>query len=301
MAALIIPPPVLPGATIGVVAPGGAVKPELLERGVAWLEAHGFRVRVGAHVLARQRYCAGTPAERAADFTAMMADDEVGAVVCARGGYGTTHLLPLLDPAALAAHPKLVIGYSDVSPLLGALVDRCGVVAVHGPMVAGDLARGLTARAADRFTTLLASPAAAWREPVAEWLRPGVATGRLAGGCLSSLVALLGTPYALRTDGAVLFLEDVRERPYRLHRMLTHLRLAGKLERVAAVVLGSFAECDGGDDDRADDVFRDFFAGASFPVVAGFPAGHLSENLPFALGLPFRVDTQAGVVEALGA
>ena len=299
---MIVPPPVVAGATIGVVAPGGAVKAEALERGVAGLEAMGFRVRLGDHVLARHRYLAGPPELRLADLTAMLRDPEVGAVVCARGGYGTTQILPLLDPTVIASFPKLVVGYSDVSPLLGWVVERCGVAALHGPMVATDLAKGLSEHAASRLATLLARPDSAWREPIPEVVRTGVATGRLVGGCLSSLVALLGTPYAVETAGAVLFLEDVAERPYRIDRMLTHLRLAGKLERVAAVVLGSFADCDGpGADDLVVAVFRDFFADAPFPVVAGFPAGHLSENLALTLGVPLRVDADAGYVEALPA
>ncbi|MCC6766447.1 MAG: LD-carboxypeptidase [Deltaproteobacteria bacterium] len=298
---MILPPPVRPGETIGVVAPGGAVKADALESGVASLEALGFRVRLGAHVLARRRYLAGTVEMRHADLVAMLVDPDVGAIVCARGGYGTSHLLPLLDPALLTARPKLVVGYSDVSPLLGWIIERCGVVALHGPMVATDLAKGLSARAAARLVDLLASPGSPWREPVADVVAGGGATGRLVGGCLSSLVALLGTPYAVETTGAVLFLEDVAERPYRVDRMLTHLRLAGKLDAVAAVVLGSFAECDGVGEDVVAEVFRDFFADAPYPVVAGFPAGHLSENLPLALGLPVRVDADAGWVEAVAA
>jgi len=297
---MIVPPPVAPGGTIGVVAPGGAVKADMLDRGVAWLEAKGFRVRVGEHVLARRRYCAGEPALRFADLERMLRDPEVGAVVCARGGYGTTHLLPLLDPALASAHPKLIVGYSDVSPLLGYLVERCGIAALHGPMVATDLANGLTERSAERLCALLAAPGAAWREPAPQVIVEGRATGRLVGGCLSSLVALLGTPYAIETEGAVFFLEDVAERPYRIDRMLTHLQLAGKFSGVAAVVLGSFANCDGTDpEDVVAQVFRDFFGRASFPVVAGFPAGHLSENLTMTLGLPVRVDTRTGCVEAL--
>jgi muramoyltetrapeptide carboxypeptidase len=208
----------------------------------------------------------------------------------------------LLDPEVLVSHPKLLCGYSDVSPLLGFLVERCSLVALHGPMVTSDLAKGLTPRAGERFRALLAAPATAWSEPIVETLTPGVAEGRLAGGCLSSLVALLGTPYAVETSGCVLLLEDVAERPYRIDRMLTHLRLAGKLDKVAAVVLGSFADCDGREEgDVAAAVFREFFAGAPYPVVAGFPAGHLSENLPLPLGLPVRIDTERGCVEALPA
>ncbi|MEB2283668.1 MAG: hypothetical protein B6D46_15475 [Polyangiaceae bacterium UTPRO1] len=296
---MILPPPVRPGGTIGVVAPGGAVAADALEEGVAGLEALGFRVRLGAHVLERRRYLAGSAEKRCADLASMLADPEIGAVVCARGGYGTSHLLPLLDPALLASRPKLVVGYSDVSPLLGWIIERCGVVALHGPMVATDLAQGLSERAATRFVELLGSPGAPWREPIAGVVSGGVATGRLVGGCLSSLAALLGTPYAVETAGAVLFLEDVAERPYRVDRMLTHLRLAGKLDAVAAVVLGSFAGCDGGGADLVAEVFADFFAGAPYPVVTGFPAGHLSENLPLMLGLPVRVDADSGWVEAL--
>jgi muramoyltetrapeptide carboxypeptidase len=299
---MIVPPPLLAGGTIGVVAPGGAVSSEALERGVTCLEALGYRVRLGDHVLARRRYLAGTAEVRLADLIAMVRDPDVGAVICARGGYGTTQLLPLLDPTLLMANPKLIVGYSDVSPLLGWVIERCGVVALHGPMVATDLAKGLSEHAAARFADLLAAPSSPWRESVSDVVAPGAATGRLVGGCLSSLVALLGTPYAVETNGAVLFLEDVAERPYRLDRMLTHLQLAGKLTGLAAVVLGSFADCDGvADGDVAAEVFRDFFADAPYPVVAGFPAGHLSENLPLALGLPFRVDADAGWVEALAA
>jgi muramoyltetrapeptide carboxypeptidase len=299
---MIIPMPVATGATLGVVAPAGPVTSEALDRGVAQLQAWGFEVRLGEHVLARRRYCAGTPEARAADIEQLFRATDVAAVICARGGYGTAQVLPLLDSAVLAAHPKLVCGYSDVSPLLGFLVERCGLVAVHGPMVASDLARGLALRAEERLRALLAAPAMPWCEPVPEVLAPGVAEGRLVGGCLSSLVALLGTPYAIETDGAVLFLEDVAERPYRIDRMLTHLRLAGKLERVAGVILGSFADCDGsGEGDVVAAVFRDFFAGAPYPIVAGFPAGHLSENLPLTLGLPVRVDAERGCVEVAQA
>jgi muramoyltetrapeptide carboxypeptidase len=171
---------------------------------------------------------------------------------------------------------------------------------MHGAMVASDLGKGLGERAAARWRALLADPATPWSEAVPEALAPGIAAGPLTGGCLSSLVALLGTPFAVETDGAVLFLEDVAERPYRLDRMLTQLRLAGKLERVAAVVLGSFADCDGTlEGDVAAAVFREFFADVPYPVVAGFPAGHLSENLPLIFGVPVRVDADALRVETV--
>lgn len=287
---------------MGIVAPAGVVKPDALERGVAQLRNAGFAVRLGEHVLARRRYCAGTPEQRAEDLTHMMEDPDIGAVICARGGYGAAHVMALIDPALFMRHPKLVCGYSDVSPLLGFIAARSGVAALHGPMVAVDFAKGLTERVAARFQHLLADPALPWSESVPEAIAPGSGNGPLIGGCLSSLVALLGTPFAVETDGAVLFLEDVAERPYRLDRMLTQLRLAGKLEHVAGVVLGSFANCDGREEgDVAAEVFREFFADAPYPVVAGFPAGHLSENLPITFGVPICVDADQRTVEVVAA
>ena len=235
---MIIPAPTTTDTTIGVMAPGGAVDPDALARGLDALRALGFRVRTGEQVLARRRYCAGKPEQRAHEFEAMFRDPEVTAIICARGGYGTAQMLPLLDPAVLAAHPTLVCGYSDVSPLLGFLIERCDLAALHGPMVASDLAKGLTGRSATRLRTLLEDPTSVWQEVVRSVLAPGRGTGRLVGGCLSSLVALLGTPYAIETEGRMLFLEDVAEPPYRVDRMLTQLRLAGKLDGVAGVILG---------------------------------------------------------------
>jgi muramoyltetrapeptide carboxypeptidase len=298
---MIVPPPAGRGATIGVVATAGAVDPAALERGLAQLRGWGFEVRVGAHVLDRRRYCAGEPRDRVADLEAMFRDPSVAAVLCARGGYGTAQILPLLDPALFTAHPKLLCGYSDVSPLLGFLVERCRLVALHGPMIASEIGKGLTERSAERLRSLLLRASAPWREATCETLAPGVASGRLVGGCLSSLVALLGTPYAVETANGVLFLEDVAERPYRIDRMLTQLRLAGKLDDVRAVILGSFADCDGRDDtDVAAAVFHDVFRDAPYPVVAGFPAGHLSENVALALGMPVTVNADEGWVAAAG-
>jgi len=297
---MIIPAPTTTDTTIGVMAPGGAVDPDALARGLDALRAWGFRVRTGEQVLARRRYCAGEPVVRARELEAMFRDPEVTAIICARGGYGTAQLLPLLDPTVLAAHPTLVCGYSDVSPLLGFLTERCDLVALHGPMVASDLATGLTERSAARLRTLLETPTSVWQEPVSEVVAPGRASGRLVGGCLSSLVALLGTPYAIETEGRVLFLEDIAEPPYRIDRMLTQLRLAGKLDGVAAVILGSFADCRGRDErDVVEAVFADVFANAPYPVVAGFPAGHRSENLTLALGVAVEVRGDAGRVEVL--
>src|SRR5207245_3082332 len=177
-----------------------------------------------------------------ADLVQWIEGPRVRATFCARGGYGSQRLLPRLDLARLARQPKPIIGYSDATALLGAAVEA-GVLAVHGPMVADDMARGLSERSATHLRTLLTDPAWRWEAEAPITLRPGKATGRLVGGCLAVLAAALGTPWAPDTDGAVLFLEDVAERPYRLDRLLTQLRQAGKLEPAAGVVFGTMAAC----------------------------------------------------------
>src|SRR5919197_4079278 len=220
------------GDVVGVIAPAGAVDGERVGAGVALLEGWGLRVEVGSAVLKRRAYLAGSDEERLADLVQMMEDPRVRAVFCARGGYGSQRLVPRLDLAPLARQPKPIVGYSDVSALLNAAV-AAGVVAVHGPMVASDMARGLSPRSEASLRALLTDPAWLWEAEAPETVRPGRATGRLLGGCLSVLVATLGTPHAPDTDGTILFLEDVGERPYRLDRLLTQLRQAGKLDRVA--------------------------------------------------------------------
>jgi muramoyltetrapeptide carboxypeptidase len=297
------PPRIRAGDLVGVVAPSGAVNPERLRTGVEVLEAWGFRVRLGAGVLERHRYFAGDDEVRRADLEQMLVDPEVRAVFCARGGYGSQRLVPSLDLRPLAAAPKLVVGYSDASALLGAIV-TAGILAVHGPMVADDLARGLAARAETHLRALLTDDAYLWQAEIPESLRAGRAEGRLLGGCLSVLVTLLGTPHAPDTDGAVLFLEDVRERPYRLDRLLTQLRQAGKLDRLAGLVFGTMSTCPVIDGTAPLDVVRDCCDGLDFPIGFGLPSGHDAcgsgcVNLALPLGARVALDTERGLLTAL--
>jgi len=291
------------GARVGVVAPAGTVDPARLDAGVARLAALGFDVVVGPHVLARRAYFAGPDDDRLADLAAMLADDSVRAVFYARGGYGSQRLVPRLDLAALARAPKPVIGYSDATALLQAVVGA-GVVAVHGPMVAVDFARGLDAPCATHVLRLLGDPDYLWSVDVPVAIRPGRATGRLVGGCLSVLVTTLGTPWALDTRGAVLFLEDTHEYPYRLDRLLTQCRQAGLFDGVAGVVVGTMETCRALNDVCALDVVRECFADAPFPVAFGLPSGHCTAgadvvNFALPLGVPVALDAAAGRLSAL--
>lgn len=298
---IIVPAGVGPGDTIGVVAPAAAADPQAVERAVAVLEGWGYRVELGRNVYRRHRYLAGTVEERLDDLRSMLAHPRVRAIVCARGGYGCVDLIQRLDPSFVRAHPKLVCGYSDAAILVNFIACFCGVASLHGPMAASELACGMEESAAARFRALVEDARAAWAENGLQVVREGRASGPVVGGCLSSVVSLLGTPFAIDTAGKVLFLEEVGEKAYRVERMLTQLRLAGHLSAPAAVILGSFTGPDDSDDgELLRSVVQEAFAGAEYPIVAGFPAGHKSKQMSFAIGLPVEVDGSVGVVRSQG-
>ena len=290
---------------VGVVAPAGALTEERLRVGLAILEGWELAPRLGASVLAREAYLAGADDLRRADLQAMLDDPAVRAVFCARGGYGSQRVVPKLDWRALRRAPKLVIGYSDNTALLSAVV-AAGVVAVHGPMVADDMAKGISARSAEHLHRLLGDPGYLWEVDLPEVIRPGRARGRLVGGCLSVLVTTLGTPWAPDTDGAILFLEDVHERPFRLDRLLTHLRQSGKLDRVAGLVFGAMARCPEVDGIGPREVVAACCGDLEMPVAYGVPSGHDArdtgcENLALPLGVEVVLDTTRGRLAALEA
>jgi len=297
------PSRIRPGDVVGVIAPSGVVDEGRLQAGIKVLEGWGLRVEVGSAVLAREAYLAGSDTARLADLQAMLDDDRVRAIFCARGGYGSQRLVPRLDLRGLAHAPKPIIGYSDATALLNVAV-AAGVVAVHGPMVASDIARPLARRSEEHLRALLTDPALLWEVEAPVVIRPGRVTGRLVGGCLAVLVATLGTAYAPDTTDAIVFLEDVAERPYRLDRLLTQLRQAGKLDHVAGVVFGTMAACPVVDGVGPVDVVRACCADLDCPVALGLPAGHDArgagpENIALPLGVRVALDTERGRVTAL--
>lgn len=282
-----------PGDVIGVVSPAAAVSEEKLRRGCATLEQLGFAVRMGDHVLDRHRYLAGTDDNRRCDLLTLWADPEVKAILCSRAGYGSGRLLPQLTFSAFAQTPKIFLGYSDVTLLLNALVQQSGVVCFHGPVVAGEFAGGMTSRSQAHLLNLLTT---GFGEPALAFsttLRAGLGEGRLIGGCLSVLVATLGTPFALDTEDTILFIEDIGEKPYRIDRMLTQLKQAGKLDHLAGVIFGEMKSCRG--ETSAPtlllSVIDDVFAEYDYPVGFGLPSGHEGENFALPLGIQVRLDT----------
>ncbi|MDX2041001.1 MAG: LD-carboxypeptidase [Acidobacteriota bacterium] len=286
------------GDTVAVVAPASNLKAEYLARGVAELERLGFRVKHRADILDKASYTAGSDQRRAEELMEVFADPEVKAVWAARGGYGVMRILPLLDETVLRANPKIFIGYSDLTALHLYLYRRFGWVTFHGPMAAKDLAGG--AEHYDRETLLAAlmqtQPMGEITSPKIELLHRGSGqpvSGRLLGGCLSLVTAMIGTPDELDTRDSILFLEDTGTRPYALDRMLQQLRLAGKFDEVRGIVFGEMTDCTQNAEQgyTLQEVLADCTADFRVPVMFGLPSGHSPVgNLTLPLGVIATLD-----------
>ncbi len=289
------PPALRPGDTVGIVATSAAVEPAYLQRGVDALAAMGYRVKVSNHVLDRHGILAGSDRVRARELNAFFADATVKAIFGARGGYGCGRLLPLIDFAAIARTPKIFLGFSDATFLLNAMVECANTVAFHGPMAAMDFARGLSPASIDHLMRLLSGEIRQFDLEARAALRPGTGEGDLIGGCLSVLVAMLGTPFAPSFDGRILFLEDTGEKAYRVDRMLVQLRQAGVFNRVAGIVFGAIRPIDGSEAERARiaDFVAEQTSGLACPVLFGIEAGHGTENMTLPFGVRVRLESAA--------
>jgi muramoyltetrapeptide carboxypeptidase len=292
------------GDLIGVVSPASPMVVERFERGIDYLKSKGYRVLLGSHVYDQHGYLAGRDRHRAQDLMQMVENPEVKAVFCSRGGYGIPRILDYLDFDVFARHPKIFVGYSDLTALQLALWKKARLVTFSGPMVAIELGDDV-----DPFTETSLWETLTDTENVSDWsdgslafLRPGKAAGPLLGGCLSVLVGLLGTDYLPDFSGAILLLEDVGEEPYRIDRYLAQLRMAGIFDRVAGVMLGQFLDCVPAADRpslQLDEIFRDYLGDLPVPVVKGFPYGHGKRKRTVPLGIDVEIDSERRLVRPL--
>ncbi len=279
--ALRVPLPIRKGSIVAVAAPASGFDREELFRGLAWLSTR-YRLRVDQRILQRSGYLAGADESRADVLARAMLDPEVGAIVCARGGYGSMRILDALPWERFAQHPKPILGFSDITALHLAANAR-GVASVHGPNVTG-LGRSITA--AER-ASLIACLEGGALEPWTDLtpLMPGDARGVVVGGNLALVQAMAAASRLEIPNGAIVVLEDVTERPYRIDRMLTSLLLGGHLARASAIVFGGFTQCDPGPDGvTVEDVLRDRTSALGIPVVTNAPFGHGAPNHSFPLG-----------------
>ncbi len=284
-----------PGDLLGIAAPAGPVEEERLQRGVQELETLGFAVRLGEGVLDRQGFTAGSLDRRLAQLEGLLTDPEVAGIVCARGGAGAGRLLTRLDAASLRTHAKPILGYSDVTWLHLAL-GRLGVVSLHGPMAARELADGESAYHQESLWHALTGegdPFVSARDEL-HTLRSGSAEGVLRGGCLSILAAAAGTPWDLRPGGepTLLFVEDVDEPPYRIDRMILQLRASGAFDGVKGIVFGEMKGCGPGPqaDYSLEEVLVEALEGLEVPVAFGLSSGHTARpNVTLPLGVAARL------------
>lgn len=304
MGSIIKPAALKPGDTVAVVAPASNLKADYLARGLAELQRLGFRVRVREEILDKHRYTAGSDQRRVVELMRAFADPEVKAIFAARGGYGAMRLLDLIDETVVKANPKIFIGYSDLTALHHYLYRKFDWVTFHGPMVAKDFAAGPEHYDLPSLLGVLTKAAAFGQitSTKTEWLHRGngeQVSGRLLGGCLSIVSALVGTPYELDTRGALLFLEDTATKPFVIDRMLTQLRLSGKLNEVKAIVFGEMIDCVQHQDQgyRIQDVLADCTAALKVPVLFGLPSGHSPRgNLTLPLGIKATLDIESSAL-----
>lgn len=299
---IIRPPALHPGDKVGIIAPASNIKKDLLEAGVARLRQLGYEPIYSPDILDRDLYFAGTVERRLREIEEMLARKDIRAMMCARGGYGSNYLLERILFEKFAHHPKILIGYSDNTSLLTAVHDRTGLVTFHGPMVTKDFGSPNGVELTSWNNAV--QGASTWSVPTTgvEVLQPGRARGRLYGGCLSILVASLGTPFEIQTDDTLLFLEDIAAKPYQIDRMMTQLRLAGKLARVRGIIFGEMVECiqPGGQDYTLQQVITRALRGMSpdLPIVYGLKSGHVSSsNITLPIGVEAELAAGSSDVE----
>ncbi len=302
------PPRLKKGDTIGLITPGSYISDEGLEKAVKNVEELGFRVKLSRNIRKKRGYTAGTDAERLDDLQHMFSDAQVKAVWCARGGYGSARLLPMLNFKQLKKQPKALIGYSDITALLNALYSQTGLIGFHGPVASSEMTdytkeqllavlmydcRSYTIKS---FRQKQEDGAAENSAPI-RCLQGGNAKGRLLGGNLSLLAALAGTPWAPDYRSKIVFLEDVGEKPYRIDRMLTQLRQASALPQAAAFALGTFSGCEAEENDNSlslEQTLEDRIASLKKPCSHGLSFGHIKQQCTLPIGLLADFDAETG-------
>jgi muramoyltetrapeptide carboxypeptidase len=292
------PPALRRGDKVGIVAPASNVKQEMLEAGCDGLRSLGYEPFYFDSILDRDLYFAGSIDRRVYELEDMFTNNDIRAIICARGGYGSNYLLSSLDFKKIAAHPKIFVGYSDLTSLLTAFAHAANLVTFHGPMVAKDFAIEDGVDFASWQAAVEGKTG--WQigdESGAKPLVTGEAEGTLTGGCLSIVVAALGTPYAIDTHDSILFLEDIAAKPFQIDRMLMQLKLAGKLDGVRGLIFGEMLDCRQSPDQdyTLEEVVTRVVGDLGIPVAFGLRSGHVSRaniTLPFGVRARLQVDSR---------
>lgn len=300
------------GATVGLVSPAGATwiteEIAILQE---TLEALGLKFKLGKHMMDRYGYLAGKDADRAADLNAMFTDDSVDAIVCVRGGWGCNRILPLLDYKAIATHPKILLGYSDITSLLTAIYAKTGLITFHGPVGAStwnkfslDFVRRILfdGEAIIMENPKIISDGLVVTKDRIQTITPGTAEGQLVGGNLTVLTAMLGSEYLPDWSGKILFVEDIKEEIYRIDRMLTQLKLAGVLNKISGFVFGKCTTCGPGEGHGSltlEEVLNDHIQPLKVPAWSGAMIGHIDSKFTIPVGVQARINADRGTITML--
>ena len=293
------PPALQPGDTVGIVAPASNIQRDLLNAGCDMLRRLGYKPFYLDSIFDQDLYFAGSAERRARELEEMFVREEVRAVLCARGGYGSNYLLGKVNLEKIARHPKIFVGYSDNTTLLTYFADSIGLVTFHGPMVTKDFAHADGVDLSSWEAALTGH--SEWAVPSDSGMKPlveGSVEGVLYGGCLSMLAASLGTPYEIRTAGTILFLEDVATKPFQIDRMLMQLKLAGKFENVRGIIFGEMTDCAQQKKDQGytlEEVVLRVVGSLGIPVAFGLRSGHVSHrNVTLPIGVRAALSVSSG-------
>ncbi|MDP8262233.1 MAG: LD-carboxypeptidase [Candidatus Ancaeobacter aquaticus] len=280
------------GDLIGIVSPSNTVLLENLNYATRTLKRFGFRVKYKEHILTPRVYTIEEDKLRAEDINELFRDPQVKAVIHAKGGYGMIRILPFLDKNTIRSNPKVVLGYSDATVFLSYLLFQCNMVAFHGPMLLGEINTAMSAIKKNSFLNALMvnKPLGVLTHKKISVIKHGKCSGKLVGGCLTSIVHMMGTPYEINTKDTILFIEDVGEYYHHFDEMLYHLKLAGKYDSVKGIVFGEMLRCGThrGLVERIKETFKEY----DIPILFGFPSGHSKTNLTIPLGINVSIDTK---------
>jgi muramoyltetrapeptide carboxypeptidase len=283
--------------TVGIISPAWIPEPGRLNAGIKYLESRGFNVKKGLNLDKRFGYFSGTDEERIADLHQMYSDPDVDIILCSRGGWGGLRLIENLDYDLIAKNPKPLIGYSDITTLQLAIWKKTAVPSYSGPMAGVEMGKGIHPFSERHLWGQLFNNKNNYELNIsstsAQIKVNGTASGTLLGGCLSLVCHLLGTPYSPEYEGSVLVLEDVGEQPYKIDRYLAHLKQAGIFDKINALILGEFLDCEDEDEKSftVEDLFDQYFSNVHFPVIQNFPYGHGNVKFSMPVGLTSSLNT----------
>lgn len=292
---------------IGIISPASSPDEFLrIEKGVKYLEGLGYRVKIGNNVGKNHGYLAGTDEERVNDIHEMFKDKSVKAIFCLRGGYGAFRLLDKIDYRLIKNNPKIFVGYSEITSLQMAFLEKAGLMTFAGPMVTVDFYDEVSPYTSELFWATITSNKKLGKIKYPEnqklpYLRKGSVSGRIIGGNLAVFAALLGTNYSPNLTGKILMIEDIGELPYRVDRMLNQLRLAGVFKKVKGIILGRFVDCNEHDPNKKTltlgEVIDHYIGSLKIPSIYTFPHGHIKDFVTIPFGLKVNLNATKGIVE----